>query len=75
MDNDKTFIRVLFFWGIATMVFIAWIVYAAVQEQKKAPPSEDLNRDGKVTIEDFSVGVYLLDNIMTELNKQGVSIN
>jgi len=51
----------------AFAVAIAFVVYVAYGGMKPAQPTEDLNQDGVVNFQDFSIAVYLLGNIMEEL--------
>ena len=54
----------------AFAIAIAFVVYVAFGGMKPEKPTEDLNQDGVVNFQDFSIALSLLGNIMDTLGGQ-----
>lgn len=56
-----------FFCLMVAFAFLVLGYFAGVHNATKLPPNTDINRDGKVNIEDFSIALYLVENIQKEM--------
>lgn len=60
---------------LLVVVFTILGYFAGVSKTKEQAPSYDLNRDGEINLQDFSIALYLIEGIQSQMHNQDEPAN